>query len=40
MKRTRCRISTWHNPLESWEEYLTGAEIEAYRLAGYIVMEL
>jgi hypothetical protein len=38
--RKRVRISTWQNPLESWEDYLTDAGIKAYRLAGYIVAEV
>ena len=36
----KVRISTWQNPLESWEDYITDAEITAYRLAGYIVTEV
>lgn len=36
----RVRIATWGDPLNFWEDYLSDAEIEAYRLAGYIVTEL
>lgn len=36
----KVRISTWQNPLESWQAYLSDAEITAYRLAGYIVAEV
>lgn len=36
----KVRISPKHNPLESWIEYLTDAEIAAYQLAGYIVSEV
>lgn len=36
----KVRITSWKNPLESWVDFLTDAEIEAYRLAGYIVAEV
>jgi hypothetical protein len=36
----KVRICTWQNPLTVWEDYLSPAEIEAYRLAGYIVAEV
>ena len=36
----KVRISSWGDPLNFWEDLLTDAEIEAYRLAGYIVAEV
>ena len=36
----KVRIATWGEPLTFWEDFLTDAEITAYRLAGYIVTEV
>jgi hypothetical protein len=36
----RVRITSWNNPLKSWEDLLDDTEIHAYRMAGYVVAEV
>jgi hypothetical protein len=40
MKRYRCYICTWIEPLNGWYADLTVLEMTGYRLAGYIVGEV
>ena len=39
MRRTKCYIYSWRDPLGGWYAYLTDLEIEGYRLAGWVVSE-
>jgi len=39
MKRYRCYICSWRDPLNGFYEYLTISEMASYRLAGWIVSE-
>lgn len=40
MKRYRCYVCTWRDPLHGWYADLTQLEMAGYRLAGYIVGEV